>query len=237
MIKGSVSTIESFGLVDGPGIRAIVFLNHCRLRCKYCHNPEMWLMQEANTTASELVNKLTRYKPYFKRNNGGVTFSGGDPIMQVDFLIECLRLLKEEGIHTALDTAGSGAGRYEEILALTDLIIYDIKHVAPEEYKKLCGQDIEESHKFIDIANQMEKKFWLRQVIIPGLTDSAEYLLKLKEYLKKFKNVEKIEFLAYHKMGDVKYEKLGITNPYKDMPAMDVDKTKELEAKFLEMIK
>lgn len=237
MTKGSVNTIESFGLLDGPGIRTVVFLNSCNLRCKYCHNPEMWVMGEDNTSPEELVAKLKRYKPYYKRNDGGVTFSGGDPIMQADFLIECLKLLKEENIHTALDTAGSGDGRYEQILEYVDLIIYDVKHTDPKEYKELCRQEIDESHKFIEIANKMNKKFWIRQVIIPGLTDSNEYLLSLKEYLHRFRNIEKIEFLAYHKMGEKKYENLNIVNPYKNMPAMDKVKTKKLEEEFKEMIK
>ncbi len=237
MIKGSVDSIESFGLVDGPGIRAVVFLNSCRLRCKYCHNPEMWLLKEANIESQELVKRLKRFKPYYKRNNGGVTFSGGDPVMQVDFVKESLRLLKEEGIHTALDTAGSGVGRYDEILEYTDLIIYDVKHADPEEYKKLVGVDIGESEKFIEIANSMNKPFWLRQVVIPGLTDSDEYLFKLKEYIKRFNTIEKIEFLAYHKLGSEKYLKLGIDYPYKDMPEMDAQKCAQIHEKFMNMIK
>ncbi len=236
-MKGSVDSIESFGLVDGPGIRAVVFLNSCRLRCKYCHNPEMWLLKEANMEAAELVKRLRRFKPYYKRNNGGVTFSGGDPVMQIDFVKEALRLLKEEGIHTALDTAGSGIGRYEEVLEYTDLVIFDIKHSDPNEYQKLVGVSIDESEKFIELANNMNKPFWLRQVIIPGLTDTDEYLESLKQYIKRFKIVEKIEFLAYHKLGSEKYQKLGIKYPYENLPEMDKAKCNELYEKFMQMIK
>lgn len=236
-MKGSIDSIESFGLVDGPGIRAVVFLNACKLRCKYCHNPEMWLMKEANTEAADLVKRLKRFKPYFKNNRGGVTFSGGDPLMQVDFVKESFKLLQEEGIHTALDTAGSGVGRYDEILEYTDLIIFDIKHADPIEYKELVGVEIEESENFIDIANKMDKVFWLRQVIIPGLTDTEEYLLKLKEYLKKFKLIEKIEFLPYHKLGSEKYEKMDMDYPFENVPEMDKEACEKLHNKFMEMIK
>lgn len=236
-MKGSIDSIESFGLVDGPGIRAVVFLNSCRMRCRYCHNPEMWLQKAANTTAEELVKKLKRFKPYYKSNSGGVTFSGGDPVMQADFVRECFRLLKEEGIHTALDTAGSGVGKYEEILEYTDLVIFDVKHADPVKYKDLVGVDIKESEDFIEVANKMNKVFWIRQVIIPGWTDSPEYLYELKDYLKRFDQIEKIEFLPYHTMATDKYTKLGIEYSFKDVPEMDKEKCKELEEKFIEMMK
>ena len=121
MIKGAVDSIETFGLVDGPGIRTVIFLSGCRLRCKYCHNPEMWQMKNPNYTVDELVTKVLRNKPYFKRNSGGVTFSGGEPLLQKEFLLAVCKRLKEEGIHIALDTAGVGTGDYEEILSYVDL--------------------------------------------------------------------------------------------------------------------
>lgn len=233
---GSISKIETMGLVDGPGIRVVVFLNTCQLRCKYCHNPETWRMQEKNSTPQQLVEQIKRYKPYFKRNNGGVTFSGGDPIMQADFLIETCKLLKAEGIHIALDTAGVGVGRYQEIIDLVDLIIWDIKHVEPEGYKELTGIEIEHSLEFLEMLNKNNKSVWLRQVIVPGVHDSEEYIKKLKDFIRPIKNVERIDFLPYHKMGDVKYENLGIENPYKDKPAMDVEKSKQLFKLFEEMV-
>ena len=123
MIKGSVDSIESMGLVDGPGIRAVIFLTGCKLRCKYCHNPESWVKREDNYTSEDVLKKVLRFKPYFKRNSGGVTFSGGEPLLQVDFLIETCKLLKKENIHIALDTAGVGIGKYDEVLENIDLVI------------------------------------------------------------------------------------------------------------------
>ena len=149
-MKSSVNSIETFGLVDGPGIRTVIFLNGCKLRCLYCHNPETWKMGELNYTTDELVAKIIRNKPYFKRNNGGVTFSGGEPLLQIDFLIDICKKLKAENIHIALDTAGVGIGKYEEILSLIDLVILDIKHPNKEGYKKLTGTTIDESEKFIE---------------------------------------------------------------------------------------
>ena len=216
MTKGSIAAIETFGLVDGPGIRTVVFLNGCQLRCKYCHNPEMWKMQQKNYTPQELVNKLIRFKPYYKRNNGGVTFSGGEPLMQIDFLIETCKLLKKHNIHIALDTAGVGIGKYKKLLAYVDLIIFDVKHTDSLEYKNLTGHTDKESFKFLNIANKLNKPFWIRQVVVPNLMDNDAYLISLKNYLtKNIKNIEKIEFIPYHKLGSEKYEKLGIPNPYK----------------------
>lgn len=232
MIRGSINSIESFGLVDGPGIRCVVFFNGCKLRCKYCHNPEMWVKQELNYTPHELVDKIKRFKPYFKKT-GGVTFSGGEPLIQIEFLIETCKLLKEENIHIALDTAGVGIGKYEQLLQYIDLVILDIKHTDPIEYKKLTGNDISESLKFIDIANKMNKTFWIRQVVVPNLTDSNEYLKSLKDTIKKIKNIEKIEFLPYHKLGSEKYERLGIENPYKNKIEMNEVKCSKLYEKFM----
>ncbi len=229
---GSVAAIETFGTVDGPGIRTVVFLNGCKLRCKYCHNPEMWHMQEKNITPEELANRIIRNKNYFG-NNGGVTFSGGEPLLQVSFLIEVCKLLKKENIHIALDTAGVGLGDYKEILSYIDLIIFDVKYTTKDGYKNLTGLDIKESLNFIEIANKLNKKFWIRQVIIPGVTDSQEYLESLSLFLKSINNIDKIEFLPYHKLGSEKYDKLNLVNPYKDILEMDTDKCDDLYNKFM----
>lgn len=235
MIKGRVDSIESFGLVDGPGIRAIIFLTGCKLRCKYCHNPEMWTMGKENYTPEELVKKIVRFKPYFVRNSGGVTFSGGEPLLQPDFLIETCKLLKKENIHIALDTAGVGIGNYDEILKYIDLILLDIKHTDRLEYLKLTGMEMDESLKFIDAINRNHKKVWIRQVIVPGLMDNKEYIESLVEYLKKIENIERIDFLPYHKLGSEKYETLHIENPYHDLKAMDKKKCDELYQEFLKL--
>lgn len=231
---GSVAAIETFGTVDGPGIRTVVFLNGCKLRCKYCHNPEMWQIQEKNITPNVLVEKIIRNKNYFGKD-GGVTFSGGEPLLQVEFLIETCKLLKKENINIALDTAGVGLGDYEEILNYIDLIIFDVKHTDPLVYKDLTGNFVDESLKFIDLANKLNKKFWIRQVIVPGVMDNDIYLNSLKEFLKNIKNIEKIEFLPYHKLGYEKYIKLGINNPYLNIPEMDKELCDELYLKFNKM--
>ena len=232
MKKGSVNSIETLGLVDGPGIRTVVFLNGCALRCKYCHNPEMWIKTKKNYTVDELVKKIVRNKPYFKRNNGGVTFSGGEPLLQSKFLIEVMKKLKKENIHIAIDTAGFGHGNYKKILDLVDLVIFDVKYAGKNGYKELTGKSIHESEKFIKELNKSNKPVWIRQVIIPGITDKEEYLIKLKEYTKKIKNIEKIEFLPFHHLGFDKYKKLNIKNPLENTQEMDKEKCEKLFEQF-----
>ena len=232
-MQASVNSIETFGLVDGPGIRTVIFLNGCMLRCLYCHNPETWQMGNKNYTVDELVAKILRNKPYFKRNNGGVTFSGGEPLLQVDFLLEICKKLKEEGIHIALDTAGVGVGKYEEILSLIDLVLLDIKHSNKDGYKKLTGMDISESKKFIEYLNKSGKPVWIRQVIVPGIMDNDKYLQELAVYLLKIKNIEKIEFLPFHHLGFSKYENLKLENPLKNVPEMNVENCQKLYERFM----
>lgn len=234
-MKAAVDSIETFGLVDGPGIRTVVFLTGCKLRCLYCHNPEMWVKGKENYTSEELVKKILRSKPYFRRNNGGVTFSGGEPLLQTPFLLEICKMLKKEGIHIALDTAGVGTGNYDEILALVDLIIFDVKYVTREGYKKLTLYDIDESEKFIEAMNRSGKPVWIRQVIVPGMMDSDEYIEGLAKYVQKIKNIEKIEFLPFHHLGFSKYDELGYFNPLEDVPEMDPDKCDELYKKFMKL--
>ena len=236
MIKGSIKKIETLGLVDGPGIRTVVFLSGCKLRCKYCHNPEMWKMDEPNYTPQELVSRIIRNKPYFKRNNGGVTFSGGEPLLQSKFLLEVCKLLKKEDIHITLDTSGVGNGDYEELLSYIDLVLLDIKHPNPIEYKELTGQTIEESETFIKYLNESNVPVWIRQVIVPGLMDNDEYLYSLKEHLKKIRNIEKIDFLPYHTLGIEKYQELGIEYPYKNIKPMDKEECHKLYEKFINKI-
>lgn len=233
MIRGSVDSIESFGLVDGPGIRTVVFMSGCKLRCKYCHNPEMWSIKDLNYTPEELTNKIIRNKPYFKRNNGGVTFSGGEPLLQSEFIIEVCKMLKQENVHIALDTAGVGVGNYDEILSYVDLVILDIKHVTSEGYYDLTTSSMDEVLKFIDALNRSGKQVWLRQVVVPGIMDNDNYLYNLNEFVKKIKNVEKIEFLPYHTMGKEKYDKLGLKYPYDDLLDMDKDECEKLYQKFM----
>ena len=233
MVKGSIDSVETMGLVDGPGIRYVVFLQGCKLRCLFCHNPETWKMEEKNmTTAEELIDKIKRYKNYFGKE-GGVTFSGGDPLCQPEFLLECLNQCKQEGIHTCLDTSGVGCNKeiYPEILSYTDLVILDIKAVTPEAYKKMTGYPMKDFLEFLELCQKLEKKLWLRQVIVPGINDTEEYILKLKKYIKNIKNVERVELILYHLYGEEKYKKLGISYRLDGVPAMkkeDLDKLNQI---------
>ena len=228
-IMGSINSIESFGLVDGPGIRTVVFLNGCKLRCLYCHNPETWKVNDNDIkiTPEGFVEKVKRYVPYYEKE-GGVTFSGGEPLLQSEFLLSTLKLLKEEGIHTAIDTAGVGNGDYEEILEYVDLVILDVKATNDKLYKYITSRDISETLKFIEVCNKLDKKMWIRQVIVPGINDTKENVLELNEFLKQIKNVEKVELLPYHTLGNEKYKKLGIPYPLEDVKDMHESKIKEL---------
>ncbi len=234
-MTASIASIETFGTVDGPGIRTVIFFNGCRLRCIYCHNPEMWSKQEDNMTVDELVSKILKNKEYFG-DTGGVTFSGGEPLLHADYIIEVSKELKKYNIHIALDTAGVGLGNYEELLNYIDLIILDVKHTTVSGFEKVTQVNSNEQEKFIEVANKLNKSFWIRQVIVPGIMDNEEYLYSLKGYIKQFKNIEKIEFLPYHKLGREKYLKLGISYPCENIPEMDKDKCDELYDKFIKML-
>lgn len=235
-MRASIASIETFGTVDGPGIRTVVFFNGCHLRCIYCHNPEMWSKQNNNMTVDELVSKIINNKEYFGES-GGVTFSGGEPLLHADFIIEVCKELKKHNIHIALDTAGVGLGNYEELLKYIDLIIFDVKHTTVSGFKKVTQVNSDEQEKFIEIANKLNKSFWIRQVIVPGIMDNEEYLYSLKDYIKQIQNIEKIEFLPYHKLGREKYLKLGIPYPCENIPEMNKEQCNELYDKFIEMVK
>lgn len=232
---GSVDSIETFGLVDGPGIRTVVFLNGCSLRCKFCHNPEMWQKRECNYTPENITKKILRNKPYFK-NNGGVTFSGGEPLLQYDFLVETCKLLKNENINIAIDTAGIGLGDYKELLDIVDIVLLDVKHITKEGYIDItCRDYMDRFMNFVEQLNKSGKEVWIRQVVVPGIHDNAEYITGLIKFLKKnIKNIKRVDFLPYHKLGSEKYKKLGIENPYLNIPEMDVSRCNELYKKFLE---
>ncbi len=230
-MKTSIDSIETFGLVDGPGIRVIIFFNGCKLRCKFCHNPEMFIKKENNYNIDEVYKKILRCKPYFK-NTGGVTFSGGEPLLNDKFIIELSKKLKKENINIAIDTAGVGNGSYEEILKYIDLVLLDIKHTEPSTYKNLTGQEITHVEKFIQELNKQNKKVWIRQVIVPGLTDNKEYIDSLVNYLKKIKNIERVDFLPFHRLGREKYISLNIPYPYENKPDMDKDKCEALYKYF-----
>ena len=233
-MKASVDSFETFGLVDGPGIRTVVFLNGCSLRCKFCHNPETWGMKECSYTSDEIVKKVLRSKPYFK-DNGGVTFSGGEPLLQSEFLLEVCDKLKEHDIHIAIDTAGIGNGNYDEILSKVDLVLLDIKAITREGFMDITQRDLFDKFiEFIGYLNKSGREVWIRQVIIPGVNDNIEYVKNLSLFIKNnIKNVTKVDFLPYHKMGLDKYEKLGIESPYNDKVAMDKQECDKLHDEFM----
>ncbi|WP_194190004.1 pyruvate formate-lyase-activating protein [Clostridium chrysemydis] len=221
MTIGRIHSIESMGMVDGPGIRVVVFMQGCSLRCKYCHNPDTWNYNDGEeVTPEELVNKLKRYRPYFERSGGGVTFSGGDPIRQPEFLIETLKLCKKEGIHTCIDTAGFGVGHYDEILKYTDLVLFDVKDITKEGYKNVTLMEIDESLNFLEAMKRNHTKMWIRHVVVPGLTDGEEHIREFKKYISNIENVEKVELLPYHLLGVNKYDSLKMNYPLLDTPEM-----------------
>lgn len=229
---GKIHSIESMGLVDGPGIRTVVFLQGCNLRCQYCHNPDTWdLCAGEEMTADEVINKIKRFKPYFK-NNGGVTFSGGEPLMQPEFLLELLKKCKENDIHTCIDTAGYGKGDYDEILKYTDLILYDIKHEDYEKYNKITRRKQDETLKFIKKVQENNIPIWIRHVVVPGLTDSEEHMKALKGYIDTIKNVEKVELLPFHQLGREKYKVMGIDYPLEDTEPMEKDVVEKYQKIF-----
>lgn len=228
-ILGRISSIESMGLLDGPGIRFVAFLQGCKLRCKYCHNPETWDVNGRSqiTSPEELIKKISRFRNYFG-TDGGVTFSGGEPLLQPEFLLECLKLCKKENIHTCIDTAGVGFGEYDEILDYTDLVILDIKAVDEGEYRELTGQDIKYFNQFLSVAQRKNKKLWLRQVIVPNMNDDREHIVALCEFAKKLKNVEKVELLPYKTIGVHKYRDLNIPYRLDGVPELSEEKLDEL---------
>lgn len=225
---GYIHSIETMGLVDGPGIRFVVFMQGCPLRCLFCHNPDTWNPNIGiEMTPLELVEKIERYKPYFN-DNGGVTFSGGEPLLQSEFLIECLKLCKERNIHTCIDTSGVGGKNIKEVLRYTDLVMWDIKAFEAKEYETMTGIKIEDSLQFLEQCQKMNVNMWIRQVIVPGINDNEDYIERLASFLKPLRNILKIEFLPYELLGVHKYKELGINYRLEGTPAMNQDKCDKL---------
>lgn len=211
-VKGRIHSFETFGTVDGPGIRFVIFMQGCMLRCKYCQNCDTWSLKGGELyTVSSIVDKILRYKSYFDVSNGGVTISGGEPLLQVDFLIELFTKLKELGIHTAIDTSGCFTinDKIKKLIDLTDLFLLDIKCINDEICKDLTGVSNEKELLFAKYLSDNNKPLWIRQVIVPGITDKEEDLLKLKDFIKGLKTVSKVELLPYHDLGKYKWLELG----------------------------
>lgn len=214
MLKGHIHSIETMGLVDGPGIRIVIFMMGCKLRCAYCHNPDTWKCGGGEEyTPEALFNKVKRYKPYFQSTGGGVTVSGGDPLLQAEFVTEFFKLCKADGINTTLDTSGFGYGNYDDLLKVTDLILLDIKHEDEDQHKVITGLSRTDFHSFLDAVKRNGNHMWIRHVVVPDLTDGEDHIEKLAEYINTIPNVDKVELLGYHTLGISKYKKLGI--PYR----------------------
>ena len=236
MTVGHVHSIESMGLVDGPGIRTVIFLQGCALRCRFCHNPDTWELSDGTEyTPEELVAKIRRFKPYFKED-GGVTFSGGEPLLQPDFLKETLKLCKNEGIHTCIDTAGYGLSDYDEILNHTDLVLLDLKHIHKTDYEKMTGRSMDRFEEFLNALKKHQTKIWIRHVVVPGITDSENHMAQLKAYIQTIPNVEKVELLPYHLLGTNKYKVMNIPYSLEGVPAMDKKKTEMLQQTYFDHV-
>jgi len=220
--RGFVSKIETFATADGPGVRTVIFLSGCTLRCVYCHNPDMW-EDKAGTSYSvdELMKVIRRMKPYFK-DGGGVSFCGGEPLFQSKFLLEMLKACKAEGIHTVLDTAGVGqVSSFDEILKYVDLVLFDIKGIDECDYERLTQVKPSTALEFIKACEKAYKPMWIRHVIVPQMNDTVEHILALAEVIKNMANVEKVELLGFHTMGQSKYSTIRIKDPLEGVQGLD----------------
>lgn len=223
MITGRLHSIETFGAVDGPGIRTVFFLQGCPARCMYCHNPDSWAVKGTECiSVEEVVHTAKRGRPYYGKD-GGVTFSGGEPLMQGQFLVEAMDALADEGISTVIDTSGTWVDEFtHRVIAESQMLLLDVKHSDPEKFLELTGLPQDNLLKVIDMANGRDKPVWIRQVIVPGINDTEENVIALKNFVhQKVRNVHKIELLGYHNMAIEKWEKLGIPYKLKDVPPMD----------------
>lgn len=238
-IKGRIHSTESFGAADGPGVRFIIFLQGCRMRCRFCHNPDTWKIDSGEEhSADELIKKALRYKTYW-RQDGGITVSGGEPLLQIDFLIDLLKKAKAEGINTVIDTAGNPFTREEpffskfnELMKYTDLLLLDIKEINPERHKDLTGFD---NSNILDMAkylSDINKPVWIRHVLVPGCSDFDEDLDKLGDFISTLKNVQKVEVLPYHTLGKFKWENLGIPYTLEDTDPPTPERIKNAEIRI-----
>ena len=240
-IYARVHSIESFGSADGPGVRFLVFLQGCNMRCKYCHNPDTWKLPGDDydnlKTPEELLKQAKRYKSYWGKT-GGITVSGGEALLQIDFLIEFFKLAKQDKIHTTLDTAGNPFTRepeffdkFNELLKYTDLFMLDIKHIDDEAHKKLTGFTNKNILDMAEYLSKQGKDMWIRHVLVPGINDDEKYLKRLYEFISKLKTVKKVEILPYHTLGVFKWKELGYKYSLEDVepPTKEqVERAKEI---------
>lgn len=235
-VIGRIHSLESFGSVDGPGVRFVVFLQGCRMRCKFCHNPESWSIDKGEPwTAEALFQRAYRYRNYWGKD-GGITVCGGEPLLQVDFLIEFFQLAKEKNVHTVIDTAGnpftteeSWISKFAELMKLTDLFLLDIKEIDSARHKSLTGHGNENILEMARYLSDHGKDMWIRHVLVPNLTDEKEGLKELYRFISTLKTVKRVEILPYHTMGVFKYDKLGIKYPLEGVPTPTEEEVKRAE--------
>lgn len=240
-LKGRIHSTESFGTVDGPGVRFVVFFQGCPMRCLYCHNPDTWMPDGGmETTAEELLEEYRRNQAFYR--TGGITATGGEPLLQLSFLTELFRKAKEEGIHTCLDTSGivyrkSRDKEFQALFSCVDLVLLDFKHSTEEEHKKLTGQSQKHILEFADALEKAGIPMIVRHVVVPGITDGKDHLIRLGHLIGKYRNLKGLEILPYHTMGKVKYEKLGMEYPLESVENMDIAKAKEARTVILQAIR
>ncbi len=225
---GKIHSIESFGTVDGPGIRLVVFLQGCPLRCLYCHNPDTWAMHGGNEiTTEEIIKEYEKNRAFYSK--GGITVTGGEPLLQTDFVTDLFRVAKERGIHTCIDTSGITYSKtnseyikkLDELMSYTDLVMLDIKHINSEKHKALTGHENENILAFAKYLEEKKIPIWVRHVVVEGYTDNEDDLFELGKFIGKLQNLRALDVLPYHAMGKAKYHELGIEYPLENMLALD----------------
>jgi len=241
---GYIHSTESFGTVDGPGIRFVVFTQGCPMRCLYCHNPDTWEIGAGTpTSAQEIISEYLKNRPFYKE--GGITVTGGEPLLQIDFMIDLFKKAKQENIHTCIDTSGITYSdtnseyikKLDLLLQYTDLVMLDIKHIDPEKHKSLTGHDNKNILKFAKYLESKEIPLWIRHIIVEGLTDDETDLRKLGEFIGTLKNLKALDVLPYHTMGVNKYKELGLTYPLDGVKALPLEKAVKAKEFIFEGIK
>jgi len=233
---GYLHSIETFGSVDGPGVRFVIFLSGCHLRCQFCHNPDSWkLNTNQPVTVNELLDKAERYRAYWGKE-GGITVSGGEPLLQIDFLTELFREAKKRKIHTCIDTALEPFSadedflkKFDALMEVTDLLLCDIKCIDPEVHKKLTGKGNENILQAFEYLNDIGKPIWIRHVLVPGLTDDDELLHKTRAFIDALQNVQRVEVLPYHTLGVYKWQELGLAYPLEGVKPPTEERIKNAE--------
>lgn len=233
MATGYINKLETFGSVDGPGVRFVIFMQGCPMRCQFCHNPETWEFKSKDAfeiSASDLLKKALRYQSYWGKD-GGITVSGGEPLAQIDFLIEFFEAAKAAGVHTCIDTSGVNFVRnepyfakFERLMKSTDLLLVDIKNIDPAEHKKLTGHDNANILDMFRYLDEIGKPIWIRHVLVPGGSDNDELLERTRDFIATLHNVEKVEVLPYHALALAKYQQLGIDYALKDVKSPSVER-------------